>query len=421
MAKSFSSTDQIVTGLTSHSNVRTYSMWVYRNGTGADLGRMFDKRDGSDSQSELLFNDVQSSTFTDTFSGTSGTALESTTGWTKNTASQYQLEINASGEAEVTTNGTGTSLATQYFCTPQGADSYVQADIINFEIYRIQLFLRYVDSNNYVYWTQPATGSAGSRLYSVIGGSYTQLEAFQGSAGMTIRLEAQGTTYRIYKDGVQQGSDHTISDASLSTSTDVQGIYVDTSTGDPIDNFEAGSLGGGSNLYVYERARSSSPGNWSCTAPSADAWHHVLVTYDSSSTTNDPAIYIDGVAQTVTENSTPAGTVVDNTSGYVIGNRGNDSARTWDGYLAEFATWDRILSAEEIAALANGISPLFMRSQLLSYVPIIREVVDFRQINPTVTGTTTVDHPRIIYPRAGVSFAGTQLSAASNIFLGDIF
>jgi hypothetical protein len=39
--------------------------------------------------------------------------------------------------------------------------------------------------------------------------------------------------------------------------------------------------------------------------------HHVAVTYDGASDANDPVLYVDGVSQTLTQLSNPAGTLVD--------------------------------------------------------------------------------------------------------------
>jgi hypothetical protein len=81
-------------------------------------------------------------------------------------------------------------------------------------------------------------------------------------------------------------------------------------------------------------------------------WTHFAVTYDSSSTSNVPEIYIDGIhdagVQTI---GPPAGTPVTNTSRYSIGNRVTDSIRNWDGLIGPFAIFNNILSASEIASL----------------------------------------------------------------------
>lgn len=57
---------------------------------------------------------------------------------------------------------------------------------------------------------------------------------------------------------------------------------------------------------------SGATGKWespSLTVGTLNTWYHVLVAYNSSATTNDPLIYVNGVSQTVTETTTPSGTI----------------------------------------------------------------------------------------------------------------
>ncbi len=82
-----------------------------------------------------------------------------------------------------------------------------------------------------------------------------------------------------------------------------------------------------------------------------DAWQHVAVTYDYSSTANDPAIYVNGSAVSLNETTAPSGSVT-NTANYTIyvGNRA-DSARPWAGRIDDFRMYNRVLNAEEVALL----------------------------------------------------------------------
>lgn len=80
----------------------------------------------------------------------------------------------------------------------------------------------------------------------------------------------------------------------------------------------------------------SSYGQWhgASNAVSTGAWHHVAVDYDKSSTANNPTVYVDGVAITMTETFSPSGIVSDQAATLVIGN--NPSlTRTFDGILDE--------------------------------------------------------------------------------------
>ena len=155
----------------------------------------------------------------------------------------------------------------------------------------------------------------------------------------------------------------------------------------------------GDTTYHFIRVWSTTRGHWHVTAPGTGSWVHVLVTYDGGATTNDPIIYHDAVSQSVTEDDTPDGTISTNADNYVLGNRKNDDARHFDGDLAEFAIWDRILSQAEATALAKGASPLFLSQSLVSYTPMIRTVTDRLGAAPTVTGTAVQVHDfPIFYP-----------------------
>jgi len=160
-------------------------------------------------------------------------------------------------------------------------------------------------------------------------------------------------------------------------------------------NFSNNNVG---NTYDFGHQFSSTNGAWTVPRPNANEWHNFFIGYDNGATTNDPIIDQDGTPQTVTEATTPVGTfTATETQKYNIGNRGNDSARNWDGYLAEFAIWNRILSAGERAALGKGLSPLCISNGLVEYIPLIRDIISLKRGAPTVSGTTVIAHPRVIY------------------------
>lgn len=83
---------------------------------------------------------------------------------------------------------------------------------------------------------------------------------------------------------------------------------------------------------------------------------HIALIYDSSSTANDPIIYIQGVSQTITETVAPSGTVnSDAANDLWIGARNNGGTdREFNGLIDEMGLWDRALTAGEVAKLYNG-------------------------------------------------------------------
>jgi hypothetical protein len=146
-------------------------------------------------------------------------------------------------------------------------------------------------------------------------------------------------------------------------------------------------------------------GQWTMTAPSIDVWHHVCVTYDSGATTNLPVFYIDGASVAVGTTAAPTGTVNTNADAFVIGNRNNDGARAWDGDLAEFAVWDTILTATEVAAVAGGTIPTPLGVQtanLIAYYPLELGLspepdASSHQTAGTVTGTVRSQGPHDLW------------------------
>ena len=131
-----------------------------------------------------------------------------------------------------------------------------------------------------------------------------------------------------------------------------------------------------------------------------DTLYHGLVTFDN--TAKNANIYINGTELTYATNTAGTGNLVDDSGNDLfIGDRG-DTARNFDGLLAEVGIWNRILGAGEIALLAAAYSPLFILNGLRFYVPIhgnnSPENDLIGGIAGTVTGSTKVAHPRIIYP-----------------------
>ena len=102
---------------------------------------------------------------------------------------------------------------------------------------------------------------------------------------------------------------------------------------------------------------STTDGYWRTPTSSMvlNKWQHVAVTYDRSSTSNDPILYIDGVSKSVTEISgyTPAGSDLDDSAeDLYIGNT-PDNSRTFAGKIDEVRVYNRILTPEEISIIYN--------------------------------------------------------------------
>jgi Concanavalin A-like lectin/glucanases superfamily/Bacterial Ig domain len=98
--------------------------------------------------------------------------------------------------------------------------------------------------------------------------------------------------------------------------------------------------------------RSTQDGEWDTPANSLayNSWNHLAVVYDSSSTSNNADLYINGVKQTISKISSPQGTQTANEGAGIIGNR-IPLNRGWNGLIDELRVYNRALSAAEIVSL----------------------------------------------------------------------
>jgi hypothetical protein len=104
----------------------------------------------------------------------------------------------------------------------------------------------------------------------------------------------------------------------------------------------------------FSSSWSSNDGNWKAdeTPVEYGDWHMMTVTYDQSSPSNDPMIYMDGLPLKVTEASAPSGDVESFATFaqcFVGGQRLVSTARhPFSGSLAEFSVWTDIATPEEV-------------------------------------------------------------------------
>lgn len=88
---------------------------------------------------------------------------------------------------------------------------------------------------------------------------------------------------------------------------------------------------------------------------SLNTWTHLAVTYDATNYQNDPEIYVNGVAQTITIDSGTKAPIyygIISDAGFVANRFSAD--RGWAGQLVDVAAWNSILTADEIQAIYNA-------------------------------------------------------------------
>lgn len=129
---------------------------------------------------------------------------------------------------------------------------------------------------------------------------------------------------------------------------------------------------------------------------SANTWTHLCGVF--SSATSRSAFKNGGGKTTTTANS-----ALGNLDRVLIGAmlfQGQSILQPYDGKIAEVGVWDVALSDAEVAMLALGVSPLFVRPENLKfYLPLVRDALDFKESTALTTANITVfEHPRIYQP-----------------------
>lgn len=121
-----------------------------------------------------------------------------------------------------------------------------------------------------------------------------------------------------------------------------------------------------SNKLLFNQGFSAQGGQWSTGSYSIPngQWTHVVITYDKSSYLNQPAFYVNGVKRSTTIETAPSGTAnSDANSDLWIGNR-SDKQRPFDGRIASFKIYNKVLSQSEVLANYNQDSAAFSHATL---------------------------------------------------------
>lgn len=169
--------------------------------------------------------------------------------------------------------------------------------------------------------------------------------------------------------------------------------------------FGAGFNGGGKISYW-----SNNNGAWQSSTGTVgnNAWTHIAVRI-SGTGAGAGTFYRDGAADGTFTHSAPGASGQSKTIGATA-----DGSNPFDGSAAEIAVYSAALSADEVAALAKGFSPLLIRpASLVAYWPLVGRMSPEpdrgkNNLAGTLTGSPAqAEHPRVYYP------AGAQVFRAA--------
>jgi len=134
----------------------------------------------------------------------------------------------------------------------------------------------------------------------------------------------------------------------------------------------------------------------STTVGAINTWYHLCLTYKFvTDGTSELRMYVNGVQEASKTNA--VGPINQQTAATEIGRRPFTNAQyPANARMAECAIYNTTLSAGEVRALAQGMSPDKVSPQgLVLYAPLVREIIDLKGNALTNNSTTVADHPRI--------------------------
>ena len=195
-----------------------------------------------------------------------------------------------------------------------------------------------------------------------INGTGGIIEGNLGAANVNVNLDPIYGNFNGSTSSVNAGSPTMFDDIFNGAGTIMAWIYpksVGETAGRIFDKDKwALTMSDVANVLEFSVVHSTTTGVWKTGAVVPfNVWTHVAVVYDGSSTSNDPIIYLNGVATTITETATPAGTrTSDASDDLIIGNRA-DGARTFDGYMMDAKIYKAAgLSSTQIPIAAAKIN-----------------------------------------------------------------
>lgn len=162
------------------------------------------------------------------------------------------------------------------------------------------------------------------------------------SCGTTTNLfPANGTAWSV---SVWEKLDSTVTGVQpriLDKSAAAQGPAIQINvTGGPFIQF---AVAGSTQLLVI-----------TSTTISSNAWHHIAVTWDGSTTAANVHIYIDTVEASYTTQQNGATLTNNAASAFLIGNRNLNDAQVWKGSITELGLFNKVLTTAQISDIYNN-------------------------------------------------------------------
>ena len=150
----------------------------------------------------------------------------------------------------------------------------------------------------------------------------------------------------------------------------------DASVSDGWAFFVAGAVSGDDNCLRFTHGRAVSANTWAAPTNSVTLGpiYHLAVTFDKSTDTNVPSLYVNGEVQSITTPVAGSGAYADDSAQTLsIGNRSASADRSFDGFIEDVRVYNVILTAEQIMTmfqaqghdnLLNGLQARWLLNEL---------------------------------------------------------
>ena len=181
--------------------------------------------------------------------------------------------------------------------------------------------------------------------------------------------------------------------------------------------FIISTVGGGGTGHIRSNISNGIAVNSALSSIVYGVWQHALITITSDGVAN---IYLNGVLSgTANQNTNPVSQIT-TANPLTIGNRSSATDRTFDGAISDVRIFNRVLSAEEITALYNGIgnyeiafsSTASTTTQYLTPIAQYPLSTGSRLSSTVVADTTPYQHNGTITAGASAGFAADQRNIA---------
>lgn len=157
----------------------------------------------------------------------------------------------------------------------------------------------------------------------------------------------------------------------------------------------------------------------SASGASSGSWNHVAAVFNSATSRY---AYLNGTAGTQNTTNVAPSTAPDKTAAGVLIREDNSRIQAATAcHIAELGFWNVALSGTEIAQLAAGYSPLFVRGESLFYYKLLAgdsngDEPEDKAINTLAEQGTvsTQTHPTIIYPKQWQTKLNQSVNRSNN-------